>query len=232
METQKLLYQISIYEDDIVLSSFNHEGGTAKRFLVTPEQLGGFFSPSFVFHPEEGLVWERRENGSRTVLYTFPKSKDPVTVYVAQPMKKGQDAPRISRYRMLLPALAVHATIDSVSNGVETIQAIRLWCMSDDRLMSQTKLYEPPFPNCTGSSMCIGNVKRTVKGTTRDSLWKVIFDTVFNHHSNHVGKGGKVFHDFAREYRGKRIPIDALVEIKHVSAKTLLEPSYKEYGRI
>lgn len=230
MEQQRHLYRVDIFETDVVLTDFTQENGIAQKFLITPEQLGGFFNQGSVFKPEPGLVWEWRENNSRKVLFEYPARKEAVNIYVATPDKAKGKRSKLRRYRMLLPAMVVQATIQIGARGDETVEMIRMWCMNTNRITPQTRLYDPPLPNFSGASMCLGNVKRTVKGSTRDSLWNVIFETVFNHHHGHVAKEGLSIADFARKYQGKRIPLTALNKSYH-GAKSVLDPGTTIAGR-
>lgn len=208
MEAQRQSHRIDIYEQDITMTIF--ENNTESRFVVTPDQLGLFFAPRTIFIPEEGLVWEVRENGARKVLFTYPMSKTPVTIYQSTPGPKGKS--KMRRYRLLFPAMAIRASISSCGDKA-SVSKLDCWCMDTNTLKPGTNLFEVPLPNCNTSSICLGNIEKSIEGSTRDSLWKVLFDTVFSHHRQTVGKENIPFPKFAEAHKGNRISTKELNKI-------------------
>jgi hypothetical protein len=199
---------VDVYEEEISMTVYENE--TESRFFVSPEQLGLFFAPKSVFIPEKGLAWEARENGVRRVLFVYPKKKTPVTIYPSTPRAKGK--PVMRRYPLLFPAIAIRANISTYGNRA-SVSRMDCWCMDTDMLKADTNLFEMPLPNCTSSSICLGNIERNIEGPIGDALWEIFFNSTFSHHNQTVGRENLPFPKFAKAHKGVRISTRELNKI-------------------
>lgn len=206
---QKQLYGVAIFEEEIVLSDFSDN--IERRYVVTPDQLMGFFQTEAVFLPFPGLIWLKSSGCGETCLITLPAG--PRTILY----KRGGKKKKTEAIPLRLPSLAVIAT----TNGTErTITGIDIWGFSGRTLQDETVLYELPLPNLTGASMCLGSTQRAHGRDVRAAVETTIFDTPFNHHNNIVGAEGILFHDYAKKYHGT-CPLRTLKKIG--SGNQLLE---------
>ena len=187
-QVQNLLYTISIYEDDTVLTDHKSHD---KQFLVSQEQLMGFFRSEITFAPERNLLWMKTDGLSTTYLYHLPKRSAPRTITVRRNKKDKQ-------YAMQFPGLIfqVRVSEDRLSN-------LHVWAYAG-RLRETSILYEVPLPNISGHSVCLGGVNKelTRNQSVLDKVQEVFFDTPFNSHSFHVSKDHMPFTEFYEKYQG------------------------------
>jgi hypothetical protein len=194
-ETQKQLYGIAIFEDEIVLSDYTGPG--ERSYIVTPAQLAGFVRSSTTVHAYPGLVWIKNDGQSESHLFTLPAATRTI---LYRPLRKGkkEGKGRLQEHRLQLPALVVRASINSGK-----INSICLWGMNTAVLKPDTRLYELPLPNLNGSSLCLGSTERAKGADVRAAVERTVFDTPFNHHNNTVGSEKILFPDYVRLYKGK-----------------------------
>jgi hypothetical protein len=206
-ETQKQLYGIAIFEQEIVMSDFM--SGTEKRFIVSAEQLNNFFRSEVIFRPFPGLVWMKSTGDGETYLVTLPAG--PRTILYRQTIKvKGKKAKQdLIDFKLTVPAIAVQAKIDTASRKIQSIQ---MWGFAG-KLDEKTVLYELPLPNLSRSSLCLGSTERSaIGGDVLGAIERTIFDTPFNHH-NHIVSAGKIpFEAYMTKYKG-RCPIRTMNKI-------------------
>lgn len=186
MSTQRQLYGIAIFEEEIVLSDFT--GHAESRFIISPEQLMSFVRTEVTFRPFPGLIWMKTDGGQDTYLLTLPAG---LRTILYKPGKK------MTVKKMQLPAIAIRAVFDSQ----KSIQSISMWGFTG-RLRPETTLYELPLPNLGGSGLCLGATNRNFGTDVRQAVEKAIFDTPFNHHNYLVGKERIPFHDYVKRYKG------------------------------
>lgn len=179
MTTQKQLYGIAIFEEEIVMSEF--DGAAEKRYTVTTDQLMDFFRSEVVFRPFPGLVWMKSDGTGETYLLTLP-AKERTVLYHQTGKIKAKD--KLHAIKMYFPAIAVKARI-SVTD--RKISHINMWGFKGCTLKPGSILYELPLPNLSGSLLCLGGTERVFKNDVIAAVEKVIFDTPFNHHNHLVG---------------------------------------------
>lgn len=207
---QKQLYGIGIFEDEIVLSDFT--SAAEKRFIVTSEQLQGFFRSEITFTSFPGLIWMKLGGDRETYLVTLPAGER--TILYRQVVKKAAKGKKATKdlfdYKMRLPAIAVKASVDP---GNRKIGGIAMWGFFDRVLGPTTALYELPLPNLSGSILCLGSTERAAKnGDILAAIERTIFDTPFNHHNHLVGSAKIPFQEYVAKHRG-RCPVKTLVKI-------------------
>jgi len=198
-EKQEIKYTVSIYDEDTVLTE--HESG--KRFLVSEEQLMGFFRTEIALRPEKGLLYKSTDGVRSTYTFRIPKQKNKTLLL------KLKD--KISEIQMDIPATIMKA---QVMDG--QVQDMRIWAYSG-KLSPETNLYELPLPNVSGSAVCLGATNKTVEGGLRESLMEIFFDSPFNSHHFEAGNEGLNFLEFHEKYKG-RMPLRKLEKIGKISS--------------
>jgi len=196
--TQRQLYGVGIFEEEIVLSDFT--GEAERRFLVTPEQLMDFFRAERTFVPFPGLVWMKADGVRERYLFTLPPGRRTI-LYRRKKKVVGK--------RLQLPAIAIEAAVVPAGRMILSIQ---LWGFAGRDLKADSILYELPLPNLGGSSLCLGSTERAISGDVLGAVERTIFDTPFNHHNHLVGKESLPFHDYVKKYDG-RCPLRTLKRI-------------------
>lgn len=212
-QTQKQLYGIAVFEDEIVLSEYTDT--SERRYIITPEQLAGFVRSNVTVRAYPGLIWIKSDSKSETHLFTLPAA---LRTILYRPLPKGKKTTRKSKlqeHKLQLPTILVKAGVD---NG--KIQNISLWGMNTATLKAETRLYELPLPNLSGSSLCLGSTERTSEADIRAAVERTIFDTPFNHHNSTVGREKLLFPAYLIKYRGKS-PLRSLAPLGN--GKSLLE---------
>lgn len=187
MNTQRQLYGIGIFEEEIVLSDFT--GPAESRFIINPEQLASFVQTEVTFIPFPGLIWMKTTGTHDTYMLTLPAARRTI---LYKPSKK------VTTKTLQLPSIAVKAEFDPSQKSVTRIS---MWGFTG-RLKPETTLYEIPLPNLSNSSLCLGSTMRAFGGNIREAVEKTIFDTPFNHHNYLVGKERIPFHDYVKKYKG------------------------------
>jgi hypothetical protein len=213
MTTQKQLYGIAIFEDEIVLQDLTGSG--EQRYLITPEQLAAFVRSTITLRPYPGLIWMKSDLESETHLLTIPAGPRTILYRPLYKGKKKDGQAKLQNHQLTLPAIAARVKLD---NG--SIRTIELWGMNTATLKTGTRLYELPLPNITGSSLCLGSTIRTSQGDIRSAVIRTIFDTPFNHHNNIVGREKIDFLAYLKKHHG-RSPLNTLKPLG--TGKQLLE---------
>lgn len=204
MEKQNLLYTISVYSEDTVLT--DHTERTEKSYFVGPEELMTFFSPEeVVLKPEPGLVWMASGKNGERYMHTFPASKKPFTLFYHTP-KDG-----LRSFRMRLPEMAVMSAVVRTAVASRSVRSISCWLYGGE-LKDTTTLFAPPLPNFTKSVMCIGQTDGTVENTVGETAYRMVTESIYNTHHDSVGSEQLPFEKFAKKYRG-RMPFDRLESI-------------------
>jgi hypothetical protein len=189
---QKQLYGVAIFEDEIVLADFSDNA--ERRYVVTPEQLMGFFKTEITFRPFPGLIWMKTDGVGDTFMITLPAAQRTILY-----KRGGKGKKKIEAIPLRLPTIAVKA---SFSGTDRKLSSIGMWGFAGRTLRDDTVLYELPLPNLSGSSLCLGATERASGCNISATVERVIFDTPFNHHSHLVGTAKLPFHDYAKKYRG------------------------------
>ena len=195
--TQKQLYGIGIFEEEIILSDFTGDG--EKRFAISQEQLMAFCRSEVTFRPFPGLLWMQTDGVSDTYLILFPAAQRTILYRVGK---------KLTTKRLHLPSLAVEAKF----SAERTINGINMWGLARGPLKSDSVLYELPLPNLNGSRLCLGSTEKASDGDVRAAVEKTIFDTPFNHHNYLVGTANVPFHYYVKKHKG-RCPLNSLKRI-------------------
>lgn len=198
-EKQEIKYTVSIYDEDTVLT----EHGSGKRFLVSEEQLMGFFRTEIALRPEKGLLYKSTDGVRSTYTFRIPKQKNKTLLL------RLKD--KISEIQIDIPATIMKA---EVMDG--KVQNMWFWAYSG-RLTPDTNLYELALPNISGSSVCLGATKKNIEGELRQSLMDIFFDSPFNSHHFDAGNEGLNFLEFHKKYEGK-MPLRKLKKIGKISS--------------
>lgn len=192
---QQLLYTISVYEQDTILTE--HEKN--RQFLVSHDQLAGFFRSEVTFRPEKNLLWMKADGTTTTYLLAFPKRAKPRMIFVKLNRK-------VCSFSLELPSLLFKV---KVLDG--QVSALDGWCYAGP-LKQGCPLYEVPLPNIQGKDICLGGIDRTMGESITETLERIFFDTPFNNHNFYVGKEGLSFPEYHRKYSGK-VPVKTLKKI-------------------
>jgi len=195
--TQKQLYGIGIFEEEIILSDFTGEG--EKRFAISQEQLMQFCRSEVTFRPFPGLLWMKTDGTTDTYLLLFPAAQRTILY------RMGKE---LTAKRLQLPELAIKATFSSDRK----ISSISMWGLAKGPLKNDSVLYELPLPNLSGSGLCLGSAERATDSDVRAAVEKTIFDTPFNHHNYLVGTANIPFHEYVKKHKG-RCPLNSLKKI-------------------
>lgn len=199
-QLQRQLYGIAIYQEEIVLCDYT--GDAERRFVVTLEQLMGFFRTGVTFRPFPGLVWMKDNGDRRDYLLTLPAG---LRTILYRRKKK------ITAKSLRLPSLAVKVGLGSDGGSIRSID---LWGFTGRELRPDTVLYDLPLPNLRNASLCLGSTVRAAGDDIREAVERTIFDTPFNHHNDVVGRERLSFADYHRKYRG-RCPLRTLNRLGH-----------------
>lgn len=192
---QRQLYGVAIFEEEIVLSDFSGDG--EQRFIVSPEQLMGFFRTSITFRPFPGLIWMKDDGTARRYLLALPAGERTILY---------RRRKKLLTRKLRLPAMAALVTIASAGGHVQSLQ---LWGFSGSTLKPGTILYDLPLPNLANGNLCLGGSSPIVGDDIRAGVEAALFDSPFNHHNDVVGRERLSFYDYHRKYKGA-VPLRSL----------------------
>ena len=196
--TQSLLYTLSIYDEDSLLT--DHKSG--RRFIISENQLMGFFRFKAEMTPERGLLKMETDGLSSTYLFRFPRQRGRTLL-----LKINKS---IREFKMDIPPLLMKATV--LDHQVKNLSA---WAFAG-RLEQSAPLYELPLPNISGDSVCLGGTDKSVGGSVRESIERIFFESPFNSHLFSAGKDKIPFTDFLERFGGK-MPFSELNRLGRVS---------------
>lgn len=196
--TQKLLYTLSIYDEDTLLTDHN----AGQRFIVSEDQLMGFFRFSAEMTPERGLLKMKTDGLVSTYLFRFPRQNRRTLL-----LKLNK---KIREFKMDIPPLLIRATVRD-----RKIENLDIWAFAG-RLTKNAPLYELPLPNVRGCNVCLGRTDKSVCGSVRESIDRVFFESPFNSHLFEAGKNNEPFTDFLLRCGGK-MPFTELNRLGRVS---------------
>lgn len=193
IQTQQLLFTVSVYQEDCVLT--DHSSSDA-QFIVSGEELMKFFSSRIVFTPEAGMHWMVQDGQAQKYLLEIPETKVPFELGYRDGKRKEHI------FKLQMPAMAFRFDVVQGSTGHKTINNIHGWCFRG-KLKDNTRLYEIPLPNFSGSQFCVGTADKIHRHSLRETIEQTVFGSWFNTHWNNCGKRGLKLPDFIEHSKGK-----------------------------
>lgn len=193
IETQQLLYTVSVYSEDTVLT--DHRSNDV-QYLVDGQELMKMFQTRIVFKPEPGLHWMVQDGQTQTCLLEIPEQSKAFDIG----FRDSKDNEHLLKLK--LPSMAFRFEVVLGGNMQTSISNIHGWCYRG-KLKGETPLYEIPLPNFSGSGFCAGTADRSVTTSFRDTLLKTLFDSWFNTHHNQCGRNNLPLPDFIEKSQGK-----------------------------